>query len=730
MATTILQNAHPLKRRRRSFMDVVHVSPKLPGTPVWIFILLFVVIVFWILLSTTSDTMASTTTTDNFNNKNNNNHDGHDVDPKVVNANMALHEATAGLGQQLRHVVQTKRQQFQQALSQLAASGTTSVMPQRLKALRDKHEIIGERLIEIQQGQETAEELLHSRNSNGRGRGRRVANHPNAKQQALSNNGNHHKKKKSKKNKNIDNKNKNTADSAEDPAMAVLSDKPPMELDEIITFLNGWIHELHETLNQVKHATFEGIWQAYHDLTVKTLYPWDQEYLQRMPERRDDGSIFLSLASYRDETCFTTLYNAYAKAQHPDQLFVGLVQQNCHENCKSGVLANGTVEDVPPDDDCYAKFCASDIGQVRCNNQKKQQVRLLDINESESLGPYAARYLTSKLWYGESWFMQIDAHMTFAQNWDALSVAMLNKAPSTRPVLSHYPPAHTIDLETRRGQPSSRLCGPVFSRSDLENQIIRLEGGAVWDKQHQETPLFAPFTAAGYFVSHSRMLKEVPFDPFLPWIFMGEEIIMSSRLWTSGYDIFSPTQSVVGHWYVRRHKPKFWESVHRAFTVGVHNPLQMHILDRVRYQMGYPEAAPDLLSDRTILTAVESYTMGRVRPLSLYLTLVGLNMTTKEVTPTHWCENGFPPPGFEQYNHLYPDGMARKTKGMDKYMEKYAPPPAENDKDDDFTDDDLGEAEEGEEGEEAEQQWGNEEEEEEDKQDADDLTGGEEREEQ
>jgi len=58
---------------------------------------------------------------------------------------------------------------------------------------------------------------------------------------------------------------------------------------------------------------------------------------------------------------------------------------------------------------------------------------------------------------------------------------------------------------------------------------------------------------------------------------MGEEIIMSTRLWTAGYDIFSPSRSVVGHIYVRRHKPKFWESVHRAFTPGIHNPLQVRV---------------------------------------------------------------------------------------------------------------------------------------------------------
>jgi hypothetical protein len=175
----------------------------------------------------------------------------------------------------------------------------------------------------------------------------------------------------------------------------------------------------------------------------------------------------------------------------------------------------------------------------------------------------------------------------------------------------------------------------------------------LYDKVHLDVPRFAPFTAAGYFVAHSDFLREVPFDPFLPWIFMGEEIIMSTRLWTSGYDIFSPTHAVVGHIYVRRHKPKFWESVHRAFQPGVHNPLQAMVLDRIKYQLGYPEAAKDMLQTKSVLTAVEQYSMGTERPLSQYLELVGLNMTTKEVTYTRWCEEGTVPPGFEEYAHFY-----------------------------------------------------------------------------
>lgn len=43
-------------------------------------------------------------------------------------------------------------------------------------------------------------------------------------------------------------------------------------------------------------------------------------------------------------------------------------------------------------------------------------------------------------------------------------------------VLSHYPPSHLEDLAKQAKSPANRLCGPIFATSDLEAQIIRLEG--------------------------------------------------------------------------------------------------------------------------------------------------------------------------------------------------------------------------------------------------------------
>ena len=48
--------------------------------------------------------------------------------------------------------------------------------------------------------------------------------------------------------------------------------------------------------------------------------------------------------------------------------------------------------------------------------------------------------------------------------------------------------------------------------------------------QHRPpTPRFAPYIAAGFFFTGGSFLHDVPFDPFVPWIFMGEEIMLSAR---------------------------------------------------------------------------------------------------------------------------------------------------------------------------------------------------------
>jgi len=445
--------------------------------------------------------------------------------------------------------------------------------------------------------------------------------------------------------------------------------EPAVTVEEAVAVFEDFLTELYRRLKGEKEgeSNYHIVHGIYHDVTVEKLLPFDEHYQKHMPQRRNDNSIFLSIASYRDENCVNTITQAYAKSLQPNNLNVGLVQQNCVRDCMSGVLQNGEVEHSEPDEDCYQVFCDSEIGKPHC---EANRVRVLKVEESASLGPYTARYFASKLWNGESWFMQIDSHSTFSHHWDDASVEMLRKAPSEKPVISHYPPAsEDIDFETAAEFPAPRMCDATFESTEFESQIVRLGESKEWDRKRLDVPRFAPFVAAGYFVAHADFLKDVPFDPFLPWIFMGEEIIMSARLWTHGYDIFSPTHSVVGHMYVRRNKPKYWESVERFLWQGVDSLVQALVLNRIKYLLGYPESARDVVWPKTVYTAVENYGMGNVRAVEDYMKMVGLDPVRKEVWMTDWCRTGQPPDHAKDVAYLYDTEESRFIRGAKLHIE-------------------------------------------------------------
>jgi hypothetical protein len=77
------------------------------------------------------------------------------------------------------------------------------------------------------------------------------------------------------------------------------------------------------------------------------------------------------------------------------------------------------------------------------------------------------------------------------------------------------------------------------------------------------------------------------------------------------------------------------------------------VLDRIKYQLGFPEAARDMIKQKSILASVDQYSMGNERSLEDYLRIVGLDVIRKEVTYTRWCEEGKPPPGFQKYDALF-----------------------------------------------------------------------------
>ncbi len=127
-------------------------------------------------------------------------------------------------------------------------------------------------------------------------------------------------------------------------------------------------------------------------------------------------------------------------------------------------------------------------------------------------------------------------------------------------ILTSYPPGFSdSDPPYKGGSKGTRLCTCEFSTSDVEHNIIRINTGNNCPGEEEAHTQIA-YIAAGFFFARAEFLTDVPFDPYLPWCFMGEEIALSFRAWTHGWGIYAPRKNVFAHQYRpgRMGLPKFW----------------------------------------------------------------------------------------------------------------------------------------------------------------------------
>jgi len=338
----------------------------------------------------------------------------------------------------------------------------------------------------------------------------------------------------------------------------------------IIALLQHYIHKLHamhKRNSALQHTTKTGaqvdehfLIDAYFNLTRHELDPFEEAYRGRtiFPVRENEDSIFMSLAAFRETLLAQTLMSAFRQATHPEKLYVGIVVQNCFGGngtiCHTGIEVIGTndhgqpitsISPQPPDVNGVEEFCHHPDFKHYCATG---HLRVVYVHDTDALGPATARYYASKLWGGETYYLQMDAHLEFAPAWDQYYRdevrACRSSAPPHHVVLSAYPPGfQEYDGAYAGGTPGARLCHCEFSDSDVEDHILRIGMGAPTppDATH---PTQIPFIAAGFFFAHATFLRDVPFDPYVPWCFMGEEIALSVRAWTMGWNIVRGALSI------------------------------------------------------------------------------------------------------------------------------------------------------------------------------------------
>jgi hypothetical protein len=191
-------------------------------------------------------------------------------------------------------------------------------------------------------------------------------------------------------------------------------------------------------------------WIPFEEPKVPPSYPpqsnsWNQS----------DTTLFLAIASFRDEQCPKTLLNAFSKAVYPARLFIGVVQQN-----EEG------------DIDCLEEYCRlakqNDIlqgYQQYAHNERScpfaDNVRMDRVKARDAMGPTWARARTAKLLGPEEFCMQTDAHMDFVRNWDIKMMEMWYLTGNEYAVLSTYVAPTTQLAANEDGQKGTNGCYEV-----------------------------------------------------------------------------------------------------------------------------------------------------------------------------------------------------------------------------------------------------------------------------
>lgn len=236
-----------------------------------------------------------------------------------------------------------------------------------------------------------------------------------------------------------------------------------------------------------------------------------------------DKKIFISIASYRDKDCPQTILSIFQNATRPHNIFLGICQQNSDEDMDA-------LTDIPHD--------------------YQNNIRIIRLKDTDAKGPTYARWICSKLYRNEDYFMQIDSHSKFVKDWDSKLLKMIQSIPDEKAVLSNYP----NDWNTM-GENDNTV--PVFCSLTFEEKILKPRALLI---SPDEDFFQIPCVSGGFFFTKGSFLKDVPYDPDLPHLFSGEEILFSIRLWTHGYNFYAPNERIIYHYYNRNESPKYWDS--------------------------------------------------------------------------------------------------------------------------------------------------------------------------
>lgn len=261
-------------------------------------------------------------------------------------------------------------------------------------------------------------------------------------------------------------------------------------------------------------------------------------------------TIFVQMASYRDPELVLTLCDLIERAEQPEALRVVVCRQHALHETIGEFFTRG-----------FGRWRVDTSGEymIHTLDYCGASVELIDVPYPDSQGACWARNLIQQHYRGERYTLQLDSHHRFVEGWDRLSVDMLEslRPASAKPVLTAYLPQYLPHAD-----PAGRGRDPLvlrFSRFSPQG-VVMLRTIALPnlpDHGATQQPVPARFYSAHFAFADGCFATEVQHDP--QYFFLGEEISISARAYTHGYDLYHPHCVVAWHEYTRKGRVKIWD---------------------------------------------------------------------------------------------------------------------------------------------------------------------------
>jgi hypothetical protein len=302
------------------------------------------------------------------------------------------------------------------------------------------------------------------------------------------------------------------------------------------------------------------------------------------------NTIFIQIASYRDPELIPTINDCIQKSKFPELLSFGICWQHASEDTWD------------------------DLTEFKMN----KQFTIHDVDWSESKGLGWARSITQRLYNGEKYTLQLDSHHRFIENWDQELINMMKQTNSDKPMLTTYGAPYTPGQPLVDNGPYLML-GTKFTSYGT----ILFYPSCIPNHNTLAAPIPGRFVSGHFFFTLGIHCIEYKYDPEI--YFAGDEISLSIRSFTLGYDIFHPHKTIVWHEYTRQGRKKHWDD----FVVrDEKKPLLWHELDS-----NSKKKLRHLLQEEDNCIELGEFCLGNVRSHKDYENYAGINFKQKLLHP-------------------------------------------------------------------------------------------------